>query len=324
MENNQKEEARGLRAKDWLLSYRTSSTLIDGRPLDMLHDFYIPLLQKVVAYDRVAGYFRSSSLAAASQGFSAFVGQGGKMRLIVGADLNPDDVKAILDGDEQRLSTQLNGQLEQPATWPEDVQRGVALLAWMITHGHLNVRVSFRVHGVTGEPLPFTAMDDGYVHEKWFVVQDGEGNRLYGSGTLNESKTALVLNAENIDVHCDWWGEMDCRRAEEAAAAFENLWQGQVPHMKVYTLPDAVRRRLIQLAEGIDYPLEIDGGSAAPRQIPPPFRPGAAPFCLDQGWTQATRWPLCRYGNSTGGALAPSGDCGPASGGVLALFLPVV
>jgi superfamily II DNA or RNA helicase len=218
----------------------------------------------------VAGYFRSSSLAAASQGFSAFVGHRGKMRLIVGADLDPDDVKAILGGDEQRLSMQLNGQLEQHAAWPEDLQRGVTLLAWMITHGHLEVRVSFRVHGVTGEPLPFTAMDDGYVHEKWFVVQDGEGNRLYGSGTLNESKTALVLNAENIDVHCDWWGEMDCRRLEEAAAAFENFWQGQVPHMKVYTLPDAVRRRLIQLAEGIDYPLEVDGSSAAPRQVRPP------------------------------------------------------
>lgn len=205
MENRHENEAGGLRAKPWRLSYKTSTTLIDGRPLDMLHDFYIPLLQEAAAYDRVAGYFRSSSLAAASQGFSAFVGRRGKMRLIVGADLDAEDVRAILAGDEQRLAIQLNGQLEQHADWPTDVRNGVILLAWMITHGYLEVRVSFRLHGATGDPLPFTAVTDGYVHEKWFVVSDAQGNRLYGSGTLNESMTALVLNAENIDVHCDWW-----------------------------------------------------------------------------------------------------------------------
>jgi hypothetical protein len=52
--------------------------------------------------DRVAGYFRSTSIATASQGFSAFVGRQGQTRLIVGADLHPDDVRAILQCDEDR------------------------------------------------------------------------------------------------------------------------------------------------------------------------------------------------------------------------------
>ena len=69
----------------------------------------------------MAGYFRSSSLAVASQGFSAFVGRQGKMRMIVGADLTPDDVKAVLSGDSERLATRLNGELESPALWPQNV-----------------------------------------------------------------------------------------------------------------------------------------------------------------------------------------------------------
>jgi len=211
---------KGLRSRPWLLSYRTSATLIDGRPVNMLHDFYLPVLQLAVRYDRVAGYFRSSSLAAASQGFSAFVGRRGQMRLIVGADLEPADVRAILAGDRERLAARLNGELEHPHAWPREVQDGVPLLAWMVGRAYLEVRVAFRVHGETGEPLPFNAVDDGYVHEKWFLLEDEFGQRLYGSGTLNESRTALVLNAENIDVHCDWWGETERRRAEEAAAAF--------------------------------------------------------------------------------------------------------
>ncbi|MBC7347341.1 MAG: helicase, partial [Clostridia bacterium] len=201
--------AGGLRSRPWLLSYRTSSTLIDGRPVDMLHDFYIPALSLAVRYDRVAGYFRSSSLAAASLGFSAFVARQGKMRLIVGADLDPADVAAILKGDAERLAARLNGELERPEAWPESVRNGITLLAWMVAHGYLEVRVAFRLHGETGEPLPFESVDDGYVHEKWFILADEFGNRLYGAGTLNKSRTALVLNAENIDIHCDWWGETD-------------------------------------------------------------------------------------------------------------------
>jgi superfamily II DNA or RNA helicase len=261
---------QGLRSRNWLLSYRTSSTIIDGRPVDILHDFYVPALSLAVQYDRVAGYFRSSSLAAASQGYSAFVGRKGKMRLIVGTDLDPEDVRAILAGDAERLAARLRGELESPEAWPKNVKNGVTLLAWMVAHGYLEVRVAFRLHRITGEPLPFDAVDDGYVHEKWFILRDEFGNRLYGTGTLNESKTALVLNAENIDVHCDWWGEMECRRIDEAEQAFEKLWEGRVPHLPVLTLPEAVKRHLVSLADGIDYPLEVDGTSTVPRKMRPP------------------------------------------------------
>lgn len=268
---NDKSDNKGLRSRPWRLTYRTSSTIIDGRPLDMLHDFYIPALQLAVRYDRVAGYFRSTSLAAASQGFSSFVARKGKMRLIVGADLEPDDVKAILQGDSQRLESRLNEELQQPDAWPEQVKNGVTLLAWMVAHGYLEVRVAFRLHKVTGEPIPFDSMEDGYVHEKWFIMIDEFGNRIYASGTLNESKTALMLNAENLDVHCDWTGETERERVEEAIQDFENLWNGRISHLPVLTLPEAVRRRLIQFAEGVVRPVEVDGSSVAPMpSIVPP------------------------------------------------------
>ena len=85
----------------WALSYKTSGL----KKVSILHDFYIPALKRARKYDRVAGYFRSSSLAAASQGFSAFVGRGGKMRLIAGADLAEQDVEAILEGEAFKRQT---------------------------------------------------------------------------------------------------------------------------------------------------------------------------------------------------------------------------
>jgi hypothetical protein len=256
--------AIGLRAVAWRLSYRTSAQKPDGQPVDMLHDFYLPALQRAVLYDRVAGYFRSTSLAAASQGFSTFVGRQGKMRLIVGAELAPEDVQAILQGAEERLAAMLNAELAHPETWPEDVTRGVELLAWMVARGYLEVRVAFRVHAESGAALAIDALDDSYVHMKWAVFADAQGNRLYASGSLNESRTALTRNAENIDVHCDWHGDRDRQRVEEAEQEFDRLWADHNPSVRVLSLPEAVRQRLITLAADVTHPVKIDGSSTLP------------------------------------------------------------
>ncbi|MGC1951142.1 MAG: hypothetical protein WA970_00870, partial [Gammaproteobacteria bacterium] len=104
-------------------------------PVDILHDFYLPALKRSLRYDRVAGYFRSTSLAAASQGFSAFVARQGKARMVVGADLDPADVHAILYGTQEQLAAALNASLQQPEQWPTAVVNGVELLAWMVAKG---------------------------------------------------------------------------------------------------------------------------------------------------------------------------------------------
>ncbi|MBW1961242.1 MAG: DEAD/DEAH box helicase family protein [Deltaproteobacteria bacterium] len=254
----------------WHYSYKTSAPRPDGRPVNILHQFYIPVLKRAVRYDRVAGYFRSSSLAAASQGFSAFVESGGRMRMIVGADLDEADVAAILEGDKKRLADRLNQELGEPKSWPEDVTRGVELLCWMVANGTLEVRVAFRVDGKTGKPIAISAVDDGYVHEKWAIFTDTEKNRIYISGSLNESRNALIHNAENIDVHADWWGDIEKRRTDEAETAFEDLWNDRNPHMRVVTLPEAVRENLLRIGHKVDNPIEIDGTSARAPVVAPP------------------------------------------------------
>ncbi|MFP3868925.1 MAG: helicase-related protein [Desulfobacteraceae bacterium] len=270
----------GFQPYPWRLSYRTSTLKPDGKPLNILQDFYLPVLHRAVRYYRVAGYFRSTSLAAASQGFSAFANHEGQVRLIVGADLAPEDVQTILTAHEKReeglaspkdpLEMALNRELAGFASWPEAVRNGVQLLAWLIARGNLEIKVAFRIHVRTGEPLPFESVADGYVHMKWGLFSDLHGNRIYISGSLNESKTALTLNAENIDVHCDWRGDTERQRVEEAEREFTTLWEDQSPGVRVLTLPEAVQQQLIKIAETITRPTEIDGTSAAPLAVPPP------------------------------------------------------
>ena len=109
--------------------------------------------------------------------------------------------------------------------------------------------VAIRVHSVTGEGLPFDSNEDGYVHEKWAVFEDDAGDILLAGGSLNESRSALVLNAENIAVDAGWWGKPSSERAEEHKRDFDLLWENGSPHLRVYTLPEAVRERLVQLGE---------------------------------------------------------------------------
>lgn len=246
-----------LRSHDWALSYSTSELKADGSEVDILQDFYLPVLSRANRYDRVAGYFRSTSLAAASQGFSAFTKAKGRARLLVGADLDAADVEAILRGDQQRLKASLNAALEDAAAWPEDVTRGVELLAWMVARNILEIRVALRVHRQSGKALAIDSRADGYVHEKWALFGDGE-DWLYASGSLNESKTALMLNAENLEIHSSWEGAASARRIANKRKTFERLWNDQHPSLRVYTLPEAVRQRLIEIGDGVRRLVEVD------------------------------------------------------------------
>lgn len=238
---------------------------------DILHDFYIPALRASVRYDRVAGYFTSTSLAVASQGFTALIKNQGHVRLVVGADLDPEDVRAIVDQDDRkRLADSLLAELGGLADWPETVTNGLGLLSWMVQEGYLELRVALRVHRETGEPLPFASRIDGYAHEKWAIFRDAEDNRLVAAGSLNESKTALTANAENLVVRCDWEGDKDAQFADRVDASFEAIWNDNDPGLRVLTLPDAVQERLIQIAATVTKPKEIDGSSELPPEAPRP------------------------------------------------------
>ena len=252
------------RDRQWLPWYRSTQC-------DILHDFYIPALSAARSYDRVAGYFRSSSLAIASQGFSAMIRHGGRIRLVVGADLNPADVRAVIDRDDRkRLADELIEQLGEPGQWSEAVENGLGLLSWMVECGILEIRVALRRHRLTGVPLPFGSREDGYVHEKWAIFKDAQGDRLLAEGSLNESRTALVLNAENLSVHCDWEGPRETQRLDEAERTFEALWADREPGLRVLDLPEAVRERLIRIAHSITRPREVDGSSEAPPEAVEP------------------------------------------------------
>lgn len=251
--------ADSFKDRNWRVSYKTSSMDEQGRPIDVLRDFYLPALSLTVKYDRVAGYFRSSGLAIASKGYSALLNrEEGHIRLIVGADLEEKDVQAILDGDAQRMEMELLNELKEPESWDPAVQDGVSLLSAMIATGRMELRVALRKHRVTGKALAFEDTSDGYFHEKWMVLKDEEGNTISADGSFNESLTAMERNAENITIHRSWKGETDQELIQEYEMSFETIWKNENPALAVLPLPVAVRQKLVNIGNTYGKQQEID------------------------------------------------------------------
>lgn len=184
----------------------------------------------------------------------------GQARLVVGADLDPADVQAILAGSGERLAAALNQELSAAEPWPEAVAHGVELLAWMVARGFLDIRGAFRVHAQSGAPLPADSAADGYVHEKWALFTDADGAPLYVAGAFNESRAALVHNAENLEVHRDWTGEENRQRADAAQTRFERLWRDRNRSLRVLTLPETLLQAALAAAARIADSLHMARG----------------------------------------------------------------
>ncbi len=233
----------------WKRDYRTTAR----DAADILDDFYVPLLERARTYDRVAGYFRSSSIQVALKGFGAFVRAGGTARFIVGADMRSEDVSILMAGQDDLLVRKLDCEIDAilSSRTKEAMPSSFELLAWMVWKGALRIRIAV-VERVASEEHRFDARDFSYAHEKWAVVTDAEGRRLGFAGSLNESRTALQNNAENVSVFCDWLGDDPSSRIDDMASDFDHLWEGRHEIVKVVDVPVAVERRLLKIGEAVD------------------------------------------------------------------------
>ena len=107
---------------------------------------------------------------------------------------------------------------------PPDAQASDALelLAWMIGHGHLDVKVAVPCDA-DGRPLNDTAI----FHEKSGVIEDRAGYKIAWTGSLNETAAGWRRNWESINVYRSWGPEPERVAGEERN--FARLWANRSP-----------------------------------------------------------------------------------------------
>ena len=200
---------------------------------NVVGEFYIPLLKEASVYKRSVGFFSSTSLIEISKGIAALARNGGHIQLVASPYLSDEDIEAIRYGYDQRktiIEKALIRQLSDDIESYYEIER-LNLLANLIADGVLDIRIAYteNENGI------------GMYHEKMGIIEDADGNVVAFSGSMNESRTAMVTNYETIDVFCNWLGDSDRGRAKLKQKAFESIWSNCEPNITVAEFPQVTK-----------------------------------------------------------------------------------
>lgn len=242
-----------LSTRSWQLKY----TPDDG---DLVAQFYVPALECAVRYDRATGYFGAEALALAMRGIEGLIRNDGRMRLIVGCTLKSNEIAAIEKGTALRDVVQQN-LAERPLTPPDDAVRdALELLAWMIGHDYLEVKVAVPCDE---HRRPMSA--DGIFHEKSGIIEDSSGSRLAFTGSINETYSGWRRNWESFTVFTSWTGSAPHAAAE--ADSFAKLWANRAKHALTLDVPEAVRKDMMRFMPESDFPARLVRADGTQTQI---------------------------------------------------------
>ncbi|WP_135665725.1 DEAD/DEAH box helicase [Halorhabdus rudnickae] len=190
--------------------FRTNRTLMET--------FYRPFLNRVIRYDRLAGYLSLRSLAHALEGIDSVLETDGTVRVIAGADLQKREKGAMFPDADEPLEPWVESQL--------------TIIATLLDRGDLQIKV--------GDPKG----GDGLFHPKLGIGVDREGNKISFEGSINETLSAWQYNYERFKVHRSWT-RGEAKYVEEDVSTFNALWNGFHPSVDVFELDEAARQDLI-------------------------------------------------------------------------------
>lgn len=236
----------------------------DDRPFEK---FYVPLLSRAISYDRAVGYWSAAELQFAAQGIAHFLANGGKMRLIVGAQLHQADVDAVLAGEplDEVVASRL---LADPDLEGERIvaREHLRVLAWMVANDRLEIRV-----GVPKDGDRLLTYDESgrYFHTKYGIFTDRFNNRVAFMGSNNASVNAWVKNHETFSAYPSWLEQVWEYNGSSRVRDFEKHWnQNPDAGWAVVPLPQAVREHLVHHAPD-EPPLPVKEQNDSEESTPP-------------------------------------------------------
>ena len=203
---------------------------------EIVVDFYIPCLEQAVIYKRAVGFFSSNILLQISKGLGAFADHGGKMKLLVSPQLEPEDYEAIKKGYDARkyVTEKIIKDFDFNIEFNQRDSR-FEMLAHMIASGMLEIKV------VALEENNDIAM----FHRKVGIMEDAAGNQIVFSGSGNETYNGYNLNDEDFEVFCSWKSDESEQRCSIKDLAFERVWNGVAKGLITIPFPDVIKNKLL-------------------------------------------------------------------------------
>ena len=220
---------------------------LDTSADDVVGQLYNPALSAAIRYDRGVGYFTSGWLTYVAEGLAAFARNGAKMRLITSPHLSAEDWSAVKQGEDAKSDPLI---LRTLCSAINDFERAaqskpLAVLAWMIADGLLDMRIAVPTAKLTGD-----------FHVKIGVFADSQGNTIAFNGSPNETIGGFQ-NFEKLHIHLGWTRDRDAKHAESIQNTFERLWNKHDPNVRCFELPTAIHKRLVRFTTKTSRPYTL-------------------------------------------------------------------
>lgn len=205
---------------------------------DIVNDFYNLALSEAIKYDRISGFFNSTSLAIAARGIDKFIKHDGHMRLICGAKLSSDDLESINNSEDLKNILDINFLKDYESIEDELIENHVKVLGWMVANNYLDIKI-----GVNRKNDGF--YESGMLHSKIGIMYDDSGDSILFDGSVNETAYGWKNNIESLNVFKSWKNPEFMVNDKKD---FENFWEGNNPFLDIFEVPEATKNKLIEIA----------------------------------------------------------------------------
>lgn len=179
---------------------------------DIGFEFYTPILKNSVYFKRVAGYFSSKSFLFYSNGLHGLLNNNGKFDLIISSQISEEDYYLIKKGYELRdkYKNRILSIFDDFSKFDDTSKMKISNLAYLIERKLVDIKIGFTHNGI--------------FHAKYGIFSDKFGNKIYFTGSLNETSNAFKYNYEEITVLRNWTNDNDKNHIEIMEKKFDDLW----------------------------------------------------------------------------------------------------
>lgn len=207
---------------------------------NIVEEFYNETLKNCIIYDRASAYFSAKSISNISNGIISFYKNGGKIRFIISSDINQEEYEIIKNGYEARekvynnIASSFNVEVKE---LDDNDIINLSNLAYLIEKNVVEIKIAFKTTGI--------------FHDKFGLMEDKDGNKIYFRGSNNETLAAIQKNYESFDVTCSWLAsDFEKERIRIAREQFENLWNNKIENLLVIEMPEVIKCNLLSFSKG--------------------------------------------------------------------------
>ena len=159
----------------------------DSYECNIAENFYIPLFENSILFDRIACYFSSKALASYARGLEVFAKRpNAKYRLLISADISKEDYNAMVEGEEKQkeIDEGLAARLREELTLEEEDH--LSNLSYLISIGVVEIRIAY--------------IKKGIFHHKMGYAESDDGTSIFFMGSNNETEASIKMNYESFMV----------------------------------------------------------------------------------------------------------------------------